>query len=302
MQVNIEQLPKSTAKMSVKVPAKDVQDTYQKVVTDLAKSAEMPGFRKGTAPKEMVKDRLDPNELANQVINDLLQTFYTQAIKENNLAPVSNPRVEVKEFDPNKDFEFTATIPLKPEVKTGDYKKELKQLHDKLEDDARQLNAKKLAEGDKMEEQSVHLNMNEVVGALTKVSEVEIPDMLIEDETERMLSRLIQQAQSINLSLEQYLKAQNKTSDELKGEYQQTAEKNLKSEFVLAHLVKVENIVVDDDEIEQAALASGDERALERLKNPMEKWYIRSILEKNKLISKLIEEAAGHDHQHSKEQ
>jgi FKBP-type peptidyl-prolyl cis-trans isomerase (trigger factor) len=302
MEVNIEQLPKSTAKMTVKVPAKDVQDTYQKVVTDLAKNAEMPGFRKGSAPKEMVKDRLDPNELANQVINDLLQTFYTQAIKENNLAPVSNPRVEVKAFDPNQDFEFTATIPLKPDVKMGDYKKDLKQLHDKLEDSARQLNAKKLAEGEKIEEQSVHLSVNEVVGALNKASEVEIPDMLIEDETERMLSRLVQQAQSINLSLEQYLKAQNKTSDELKGEYQQTAEKNLKSEFVLAHLVKAENVVVDDDEIEQAALASGDESALERLKNPMEKWYIKSILEKNKLISKLIEEAAGHDHQHSKEQ
>jgi FKBP-type peptidyl-prolyl cis-trans isomerase (trigger factor) len=297
MEVNIEQQPRSTVKMTVKVPADQVKQTYDKVVADMAKSAELPGFRKGSAPKEMVEERLDPNKLFNEVINDLLQNFYTQAVKDNNLAPISNPRIELKDFDPNKEFEFTAMIPIKPEVKVGDYKKELKEMQKKAEEDARKFNEHKLAQGEPLEETHVHLSANEVVNALINISEVEVPEMLIEDETERMLTRLVQQAQSINLSLDQYLKAQNKTADQLKSEYSQTAEKNIKSEFILAHIVKEENIVVDDEELEEVVKASGDEKALEQLKNPIEKWYIKSVLEKNKLISKLIEEAAGHEHQ-----
>ncbi|OGC48132.1 hypothetical protein A2W32_04705 [candidate division WWE3 bacterium RBG_16_37_10] len=107
-----------------------------------------------------------------------------------------------------------------------------------------------------------------------------------------MMARLVDQAQSIGLSLDQYLKAQNKTSEQLTSDYKKTAEKSVKAELVLGEIIKTEKVDVTEAEIEEIVKASGDPNALEQLKDPLQKWYIKSILEKNKLINKLIEEVA----------
>ncbi len=97
------------------------------------------------------------------------------------------------------------------------------------------------------------------------------------------------------------LKAQNKTSEELKKTYSISAEKNLKAEFLMSQLVKEENIEVTDEEIKEVYAASGEVNVDEMLKDDMQKWYIKSILQKNKLISKIAEEIEGenyHGHKH----
>ncbi len=66
---------------------------------------------------------------------------------------------------------------------------------------------------------------------------------------------------------------------------------------MLGHLVQQEALQVSEEELLEALKASGVENAEERLKDPTEKWYIRSVLEKNKLLTKLAEEVEGkHDH------
>jgi FKBP-type peptidyl-prolyl cis-trans isomerase (trigger factor) len=293
IKVNLEQMPKSTIKLNIVVPAEEVKNSYEEVLEKLAKEAELPGFRKGMAPKEMVREKADLNKLYGEVVNDLLQASYTQAVTEKDIHPVINPQVEIQNFDPEKDFEYTATVAVRPEVKMGDYRKKLKELQKKKEESVKSTNAEKFAKGEPLsEENHVHLSPNEVVNTLNESAEVEIAEMLIEEETQRMMSRLIGQAETIGLSIEQYLKAQNKTADQLREDYKTAAESTLKAEFVLSHLVKENNIEATDEEIEETAKASGDPKALEQIKNPMEKWYIKSILEKNRLINNLIEEVA----------
>ncbi len=296
MQVRIEKQPKSTLKLSISVPSANVKEEYEKAFEEVVKNAELPGFRKGMAPKDMVKQKTDVSKLYGEVINNLLQKYYTQALKENLVMPVSNPRVEIKEFDLEKDFEFTAVLAVKPEVEVGEFRAEIKSNYEKKIDVAKKENEEKLKKGETLSDTHIHLHTNDVIDALLNNSKVEISDLLIDEETEKMMSRLVDQAQSIGLSLDQYLKAQNKTADQLKDEYKKIAENNIKSEFILDKLIKDERIEITDKEVEDMIKASGVPDAEEKLNNTTEKWYIKNILEKNKLITKLMEEMEGENH------
>ena len=289
MKVTVEKQPKSTLKIAITVPVEQVKETYEKTLDTVVKEAELPGFRKGMAPREMVREKTDTSKLYGEIINTLLQTFYPQALKENKILPVSNPKVEIREFDLAKDFEFVAVVATRPDVKVGEYKKALKELYANKVKQISEENVKKLKEGEKIEEPHVHISPNDAIAEITKVTEVEIPDILIEEETNRMMARLVDQAQSIGLSLDQYLKAQNKTDTQLREDYAKLAEKSLRAEFALSYLVKEEKIGIADSEINDAILASGQDPI--NFTDQVEKWYIKRVLEKNKLLSNLIEAA-----------
>ena len=148
MQVKVEKQPKSTLKLIISVPSTNVKEEYEKVFEEVVKNAEFPGFRKGMAPKDMVKQKTDVSKLYGEVINNLLQKYYAQALKENLVQPVSNPKVEIKEFDLEKDFEFTAILAVRPEVEIGDYKSEIKSNYDKKIEEAKKQNEEKLKKGE----------------------------------------------------------------------------------------------------------------------------------------------------------
>lgn len=300
MNVNVEKQPKSTVKLTITIDAEKVKEAYDKVVKKFIAETEVEGFRKGNAPKEKVINKVGENNIKSDVINDLLQTYYPQALKQNLIAPVSNPKVEITQFDIEKDMIFTAVLAVRPPIKLGEYKEKLKKVYEEKTAAAKKANEEKIKKGEKIEEPHIHLSPNDVINVLTEVTEVEIPDILIEDETDRMMSRLVDQAQSINLSLEQYLKSQNKTAEQLRSDYNKLAERSLKSEFALGELVKERKIEVSEREIEDTMIAAGYGDIETRMKDPLEKMYVKSILQKNKLISEIITEIegeGGHKHE-----
>jgi len=178
-------------------------------------------------------------------------------------------------------------------------KKKLKEKFDQKWDAAVKESEKAKAEGKEAHEPHVHMTTNDVLETLMAVTDTEISEILLEDETDRLLSRFMDQAQSIGLSVEQYLKSQNKTGEQLRSEYTKIAENNIKAEFVLSELIKMENVEVSDEEVEDMIKAAGDPK-LVKAEDPMQRLYIKSILQKNKLISKLVEEAEGNKHHEHK--
>ena len=227
------------------------------------------------------------------------ETIVSQAnLKENHIYPVSNPKVEIKEFDMNKDLEFTALVAVKPEIKIGDYKKEIDHKYTEYKERRKKENEEKLKKGEKLDDSHIHMGSNEIIEALLASSEVEVSDLLIEEETDRLISRLVNQIQAVNLSMDTYLKSQNKTSEQLRKEYEKAAENNIKAEFMLNHLVEKEKIDVEEKEVNDMISAIGDENTRKHFEDPIQRLYIKSILQKNKLISKLIEETEGEKHEH----
>lgn len=297
MKVNIQKLEKAAVKLTVNIESSKVKESYDEVLEEKVKTTKIEGFREGKAPKKMVEEKLGVSNLYGDVINHLLNKYYIQALKETKIVPLSNPKVEIKEFDLEKDFEFTAEIAVRPEIKVKEtYKEELKKYYKEKSKKQKKENEEKLKKGEKIESH-VHLDTGELMDVLLKNSEVEIADVLIEDEANRMLSRLLHQAQSIGLSMEDYLKTQNKTAEKLREEYTKIAEDNLKAEFILSHLINSEKIETSDKEIDDMFLASGLPDYEEKSKDPTERFYVKSIIQKNKLITKLIEEIEG-EHKH----
>ncbi|MFH1648204.1 MAG: trigger factor [Patescibacteria group bacterium] len=295
MKVNVEKQPKSTLKITITVENDKVKKAYDKVLEETVKTTEIEGFRKGNAPKNMVEDKIGVSNLYGHVVDHLLKEFYTQALKENKISPVSNPRVEIKEFDIDKDFEFNAVVAIRPEIKVKEYKKALKKAFEDKKKEIEKQKAEALKKGEQIPEIPAHLGANEVIKILLEDSEVEVADILIQEESDRVIGRLLDQLRGINLSMEKYLKAQEKTADGLRKEYDEISEKSIKAEFVMSHLIQKEGIEVTDKEIDEMVGALGDPKTAERMQSPMERLYIKTILQKNKLIGKLIEDAEKED-------
>jgi len=290
MQVKVEKQPKSTLSVSVTVPNKKVKEAYTKVLENVVKSADLPGFRKGQAPASMVEEKTNPSDLYGDVVNELLETYYPQAIKENKINPISNPKVELKEFEIDKDFEFVATIAVRPEIKIKDtYKTELEKLYKKQKTEFEEANK----DNKEADLSNFRLSANEAIKKLVDLSDFEVSEVLVEEEVNRMLSRIVQQTQAIGMSMDDFLKSQDKTIESMKTEYEKTAEDNIKAEFILSHLINEEKIEISDAEIDTMIGAVGDDEAQKQMQDPMQRWYIKNILAKNKLLEKLLDDVEG---------
>ncbi len=299
MKVEVKNLPKSTVQLDITVPAEKVSEARDQALDEISKEMEIKGFRKGNAPKEVVEKSVDESKLHGEMVNILLEKYYVQALKEHKINPVSNPKVEIKAFDPEKDFSFTATVAVRPEVDLGDYKQAIKEKEEKIKEEAKKQKEESLKKGEPMENVHAHLHPRDIIEAIVDTAELEVPEMLVEDEVDRMMSRLVDQMQQLNMQMEQYLKAQNKTAEQIRREFSLNAERNLKAEFAMAEAVKEAEIEVTDEEIKETAEATGDPQTIANIQDPTQRWYIKSVLEKNKLISNLLDEFGGVDHGHS---
>jgi len=284
MQVQTEKLPKYKIRLTVTIEATSVKEAYQKALNDVVANAELPGYRKGHAPVELVKEKVDQQKFNNEVASILIRTYYPQAIKQENLTPIVSPKIEVDHLDPEKEFVFHVETALQPPVELGDYKKAIASAY--------------VQKGKKP-----GFNPSDVVEAVISVTKVEIPDMVVDEEVNRMLARLVNQLQSLSLKIEDYLKSVNKTADTLRLEYAEIAKGNVAGEMALIELVKLERVDVDDKEIDATIEASGDTKLKEQTKNsPAERSYIKAIIAKNKLLWKLISDVEGEPKEKEKEE
>jgi len=306
MKVVLQNLPKNTVKLVITLGVEEIKKSQEKIWNDIIKNTEIDGFRKGHAPAELVKQKVDAHKVQSETMSDLIKTYYPQAVEEQKLIPVIAPKIEVNEFDAEKDFTFTATTAVHPMVTVGDYKKAIKDLYDKKREAE---NKEQTANGNTQNDRSsdtkvdsgpthdrIHLSPNEVIEAVISVTTAEISDLLIEDEVNKMLSRLVNQVQAIKLDMEAYLKSQNKTAEGLKTEYAQIAQKNIAGELALIEVVTKEGVEATDAEVEQTLNAMGDAKLKEQYsKDEYQKAYIKAIIAKNKVIWRL----SSHDEDHN---
>jgi len=93
---------------------KSLEESYRRLV----KKANIPGFRKGKAPRAVLERYLGRDSLLDDALNNLLPQAYEQAVKEQEIEAIATPSIEIAQTDP---VVFTATVPLKPTIELGDY-------------------------------------------------------------------------------------------------------------------------------------------------------------------------------------
>lgn len=292
MQVDVEKLPKSTIKLTVTVPFAKVDEAFLEVKKAFCEQIEVPGFRKGHAPKEIAEAKIDEGKLNGEVINQLLPKSYSAAISEHHIHAISSPKIFLKQFEKGKDFIFEAEVATLPEVRIGDYRRRLEARGGRLDEGN---GAKKVIYGPDGKaigggEEEEGAKIEKLFEALLESSEVEISPILVEQEVDRMMARLVDQLNGLGLTVERYLASQGKTGDALRKEYFDKSEKDLKLEFVLGRLIADEKISVSDQEVSDFIKAAPDEKTRLELEVEAKKRYIRAMLAKQKLIRKLIGE------------
>lgn len=119
MQVSVEATEGLTRKMTVAVPAEQIDTEVKKRINDTAKKARIDGFRPGKVPVKVVKQRFGES-LRNEVVGEFASQSFQQAIAQEKLRPVSQPSIEPTNNVEGEDFQFVATFEVYPEVELGD--------------------------------------------------------------------------------------------------------------------------------------------------------------------------------------
>ena len=122
MSVQVEKLEKNMAKLTVEVPAENVEKAIQGAYNKMKKSSNIPGFRKGKAPRQLIEKMYGKEVFYNDAIDAMLPAAYSDAVEECGEEIVSHPQIDVVQIESGKPFVFTATVAVKPAVELGEYK------------------------------------------------------------------------------------------------------------------------------------------------------------------------------------
>ncbi len=122
MSVQVEKLENSMAKLTIEVSAEELEKALENAFQKNKNKINVPGFRKGKVPRQMIEKMYGPAIFYEDAANDLIPTAYENALDECEEDIVSSPEIDVTQIEKGKPFIFTALVALKPEVKLGKYK------------------------------------------------------------------------------------------------------------------------------------------------------------------------------------
>ncbi len=271
----VERLEDGTIKVTLVLPQTDIAKTGTVVIDDLAKQTNVAGFRKGKAPANLAASHLNPEAVQEEILKRLLPEAYMKAVEEHKLKPIMNPKMHVEKIEEGQDWIFNALTCEMPEVDPGDYKKNVQAVTAK---------SKIVIPGKENENKKPALE--DFMKVILADAKVRVPQVLIDQEADRLLSQLLNDIKRLGLSLDQYLGTTNRKPEDLREEYAKRAEEDIKLEFVLQKIAELEKVSIEEQEIDEA---------IAKAKSPQEKqsmeqnrYLLAGILRQQKTLDLLM--------------
>ena len=116
MQTTVEEAGRHTVKLTVEVDpdefARDLDRAYRKI----AQQVRVPGFRKGKVPRRIIDAQIGPEAVMEEFVHDTVPSYYARAVREEELAPISDPDVAIEQAEEGKPLVFTATMEVRPRI------------------------------------------------------------------------------------------------------------------------------------------------------------------------------------------
>lgn len=210
-----------TIELTFTLSWENIQKAFEKEIQKAIDEAEIDGFRKGKAPRNIVEPKLDKNKIYGQAVQSLLPDAYAEQLKTHNLKPILYPKLTIKSGKEGEDWVFEALVCELPIVELpNDYVDQVKAI--KLEKDQ-----------DKIAK---------ILELLSSKAKIEIPEILTEEETNHRLAALIDNITKVGLTIEKYLESKKVTMEEFKAKFALEARQDLVVEFILDYIQKAQKI------------------------------------------------------------
>jgi len=277
-------LPKNTIEVVIDIPKEEIKNAYQKTFTLLQKELVLPGFRKGTVPKELAEKNIKKEKVYEKLIADLFPKIYDEIVKKENLSPISSPKIELLKAKEDADWQIRITVALKPAIDLSNLRKIIKDVKAEQKKETIWIPGKEEKKEENQEAKNQKL-LNSILNALLKEISCEISDLIIDNELNYRLTSLLDDIKKIGLTVEAYLKSKNLTIDQLKEQYRKEIEEAYKLEFILLAIADKENITVEKEELEKIFTYLSPE---ERKKAEANSYFYALILRKQKTLDFLL--------------
>jgi FKBP-type peptidyl-prolyl cis-trans isomerase (trigger factor) len=314
MQTTIKKLEKSEVEITGVMPVADFEKYEDKALSVIGQRLELPGFRKGKAPANVIKEHVTEMMILEEMAEQALSEAYAGIIEDNKIDAIGRPQIAITKIAKGSDLEFKIITAVLPEMKLPDYKA-LSKKHASNEDfkkeapideaqvektilDLRKMRAhqampahehqdteeahpelteeelpvfddvfvksfgdfadteafkNKIRENLKTEketEQKDKLRLA-IVEELVAGTEGEIPEILIESETDKILYRLQADITNMGFKFDEYLIQVGKTEEELRNEWRADAEKRAKLQMIIHTIADKESIKPTEEELEK---------------------------------------------------
>jgi trigger factor len=320
MKTTINKLEKSEVEIIGILDAEEFGKYEDRALERVGERLELPGFRKGKAPANMVRANVAEMELLEEMAEIAIGDNYMKILEDNKIDAIGRPQIAITKIGKGSPLEFKIVTAVLPEMKLPDYKKIAKEKNnsdefkkeivieekevEKTIFELRKMRAEQARpahehkEGESSEEhekahaeipeseyppfddefaksfgkfenaealrEKIRENMKKekdieqkdklrlaTVEELVKQTEGDIPEILIQSETDRILYRLEADISSAGLKIEDYLKQINKTEQDLRNEWRPDAEKRAKLQMIIHNISEKENLKPTEDEIEK---------------------------------------------------
>jgi trigger factor len=116
MQTTVEETDKHVVRLSVEVPPEEVSRDLDKAYRKVAGEVRIPGFRKGKVPKQIIDARVGRETVLQEFVRDFLPAYYVRALREHDLAPITEPDIDLERLEDGLPLRFTATVEIRPRL------------------------------------------------------------------------------------------------------------------------------------------------------------------------------------------
>ena len=275
-------LPKKTIELSITIPWADIEKEYDSSFEVLRKDLKAEGFRKGKVPKNIAEKKIQKDTVYDHLLRAFVSRVYSEILKKEDIKPIISPKVELKKAKENEDWELIMTTAETPEIVLGEYKEAIKKATDEVKKDDIWVPGKDKEPSKEEKEKQESALFQAKLSAVLDTAKVEISDIIIEEEVNKKLSKLVDDVQKVGLTMESYLSSRNTTQEKLKNQMQKEINDAYKMEFVLQKIADDADIQVSKEDID---------KLIDNLKDPKDKeaaqqnmYYYASLMRKQKTL------------------
>ncbi len=273
--------PSGDIEITIPIAWSTISTSYDTVVDQMTKDVELPGFRKGKAPRKLAAETLNKDKVYEEVVRKVVPQAYADTIKELSLRPIVTPDVHLKDAQEGKDWVIICHTCEKPKPTIGEYRKPIQELKAGKRNTLWVPGKGEKAQAEKQEE-AKKPTLDELLSAFLSAVTVTIPNILISSEVNRQLSSLVDQTRKLGLTVEQYLASSGRTSEGLRKEYEEQARRMLSLEFSLEVVADQEHLTVSDTDVETVLKTAKSE--VERKALEAQRYYLSSLIRRQKVI------------------